>query len=131
MCPDHAASATRGKSRQTDLELPVFIRMARFCHATRLLSVTGKPRFKGSETTTAFRYASGLATQAPQFSVGSIRVLRAVSRVVGGSLIEFAVERRAADLEPARDLRHLAAVMRDREADDLVLHLLERPHLAG
>src|SRR3954453_2779496 len=131
MCPERAASAMRGNSRQTDLELPVFIRVARFCHATRLLSVTGKPRFKGSETTIAVRSAGGLATRAPQFSVGSIRVLRTVSSVVGGSFIEFAVESRAADLEPARGLRHLAAVMRDREADDLVLHLLERPHLAG
>jgi hypothetical protein len=39
-----------GNSRQTDLELPVWFRVARFCHASRPLSVTGKPRFKGSGT---------------------------------------------------------------------------------
>ena len=49
MCPFHAASAMRDNSRQTDLKLPVCIRVARFCHAPRLLSVTAKPRFKSSE----------------------------------------------------------------------------------
>src|SRR6185295_19475044 len=52
-------------------------------------------------------------------------------RVVGGSLVEFAVERGAADLESARDLRHLTAIMRDRKTDDLVFHVVKRPHLAG
>ena len=33
MCPYHAASAMRDNSRQTDLKLPVCIRVARFCHA--------------------------------------------------------------------------------------------------
>src|SRR6185369_12305228 len=52
-------------------------------------------------------------------------------RVVGGRLIEFAVERGAADLEPACDFRHLTAIMRDRKTDDLVFHVVERPHFAG
>src|SRR5712672_1936694 len=34
-CPFHAASAMRGNSRQTDLEQPICIRVARFCHAPR------------------------------------------------------------------------------------------------
>ena len=50
MCPFHAASAMRDNSRQTDLKQPNCIRVARFCHAPRHLSVTCKPRFKGSET---------------------------------------------------------------------------------
>src|SRR3954452_11818452 len=44
----------------------------------------------------------------------SIGVLRAAfSRIVGGGFIELAVQRRAADLQPARDLRHLSAIMRN------------------
>ena len=50
MCPSHAASAMRDNSRQTDLKLPVRIRVACFCHAPRLLSVTAKPRFKSFRT---------------------------------------------------------------------------------
>ena len=51
MCPFHAASAMRDNSRQTDLKLPVCIRVAWFCHAPRLLSVTAKPRFESFRTT--------------------------------------------------------------------------------
>ena len=51
ICPSHAASAMRDNSRQTDLKLPVCIRVAWFCHAPRLLSVTAKPRFKSFRTT--------------------------------------------------------------------------------
>ncbi len=40
--------------------------------------------------------------------------------------VELAVERRAADLQPPGDLRHLPAIMRDREANHLGLDLLER-----
>src|SRR5947209_6505643 len=62
----------------------------------------------------------------------SIGVLRAAfSRVVGGGFIELAIECRAADLQPARDLRHLSAIVRNGEADDLVFHLFQRSHLAG
>jgi hypothetical protein len=50
MRPDHAASAMRGYSRQTDFTLPALRRVARFCHARDPLSVTGKQRFK------TFRY---------------------------------------------------------------------------
>ena len=50
ICPSHAASAMRDNSRQTDLKLPVYIRVACFCHAPRLLSVTAKPRFESFRT---------------------------------------------------------------------------------
>src|ERR1700733_11650763 len=61
----------------------------------------------------------------------STRRTSSVRRVAGGGLVEFAIERRAADFQPARDFGHLPAIMRDREADDLVLHFLERTHLSG
>jgi hypothetical protein len=44
--PTNAASATQGKSRQTDFKAHAFHRIARFCHALFPLSVTGKQRFK-------------------------------------------------------------------------------------
>src|SRR4030088_3728648 len=40
----------RGNSRQTDFKGPPLQRIARFCHALFLLSVTGKQRFKCSES---------------------------------------------------------------------------------
>src|SRR4030095_2157304 len=43
---------------------------------------------------------------------------------------ELSVERRTADLEPARHLRHLAPIVGDRETDDLGFDLLDRPYLA-
>src|SRR4030088_1652086 len=51
--------------------------------------------------------------------------------IAGGGLIELAVKRRAADLEPACDFGHLPAIMRDREPDDLGFHFFERPHFSG
>src|ERR1700682_2801133 len=43
----------------------------------------------------------------------SARLAGAAGRgIVGGSLIELAVKRRAADFQPARDLGHLPPVMR-------------------
>src|SRR5262249_36855371 len=45
-------------------------------------------------------------------------------------VVELAVKRRAADFQPARDLRHLAAIMCNRKADDFVLHLFQRTHVA-
>src|SRR5664279_2106716 len=69
-------------------------------------------------------------TEAPQSDVVSVRlVCVAIGRIVGGGLIELAVERRAADFQAARNFGHLPAVMRDRKADDLSLHFFERPHL--
>jgi hypothetical protein len=47
-CLRHAASATQGGSRQTDFKGPALQRIARFCHALLLLSVTATQRFKGS-----------------------------------------------------------------------------------
>src|SRR6266702_2039883 len=43
-----AASATRRNSRQTDFKGPPLQRIARFCHALLLLSVTGKQRSRCS-----------------------------------------------------------------------------------
>jgi len=57
-------------------------------------------------------------------------VCAAGRRTVGGGLIELAIKRGAADFKSPRDLRHLAAIMRNREPDDLGLHLFQRPHLA-
>src|SRR5258708_20476187 len=51
------------------------------------------------------------------------------SRIVGGSIIELAVERRTPDFEPPGDLRHLAAIMRDREPDNFGLHVFEGAYL--
>src|SRR5258707_6947829 len=48
MGPPAAASATRGNSRQTDFKGPPLQRIARFCHAVFLLSVTGKQRSRCS-----------------------------------------------------------------------------------
>src|SRR3954470_22266453 len=45
--------------------------------------------------------------------------------------VEFSVEGGPADFEAAGDLGHLSAVMRDGEADDLVLHILQRADVAG
>jgi hypothetical protein len=47
-CLCYAASATQGRSRQTDFKAPALQRMARICHALLLLSVTAAQRFTGS-----------------------------------------------------------------------------------
>src|SRR5512132_2065737 len=112
----------RDNSRQTDLKHPVRIRVAWFCHAPRLLSVTAKPRFESFRTGDVV----GLPRSLPRGrrnrppSVRSVRV--PFGRVVGGSLIELPVKRGAADFEPAGDFRHLTAIMRNRKTDDLVFH---------
>src|SRR5881394_2789286 len=49
---------------------------------------------------------------------------------VDPEVAELAVEGRAADPEAPRDLRHAAAVMADRETDDVRLDLLERAEMA-
>src|SRR5215813_8168588 len=54
-----------------------------------------------------------------------------IALVVEPERIELAVERRAADAQPPRHLRHLSAIMRDRESDGLGLDLLERAYVAG
>src|SRR5689334_7194190 len=72
---------------------------------------------------------SVLALRAPQSA--SVALLGTVRGVVGSRVVELAIERRAADLQPARDFGHLPAIMRDREADDLIFHFLERPDLTG
>src|SRR5258705_10472984 len=59
-------------------------------------------------------------------------ILRAIfGWIVGKSFVELAIESRAADFQAAGDLRHLSAIMRKRKTDDLVVHLLQRSHLAG
>ena len=65
MCPSHAASAMRDNSRQTDLKLPVRIRVACFCHAPRLLSVTAKPRFESFRTADVVGLPRSLPLRAP------------------------------------------------------------------
>src|SRR3982074_2170777 len=49
--PIHAASATRGNSRQTDFKGRPLQRNVRFCHALSPLSVTGKQRFTSNGST--------------------------------------------------------------------------------
>src|SRR5205085_10348183 len=84
-------------SRQTDLKLPVCIRIARFCHAPHYLSVTAKPRFKSFRAADVVGLPRSLpcARQNRSPAVRSVRV--PFGRVVGGSLIELAVERGAAE----------------------------------
>src|SRR4051794_39893149 len=43
---------------------------------------------------------------------------------------ELAVERRAADAEPASHLRHTSAIVADGEADNVGFDFLERPQMA-
>ena len=50
--------------------------------------------------------------------------------VADAELAELAVEGRAADPQPPRDLGHAAAIMADGEADDVGLDLLERAQIA-
>jgi hypothetical protein len=45
--------------------------------------------------------------------------------------LELAIERRAADAEPARDFRHVAVVARDRERMISDFHLFQLAHMAG
>src|SRR5579871_2719321 len=60
-------------------------------------------------------------------------VTRLLSRVLllSRSVVKLTVKRRSPDFKAAGDLGHLAAIMRDRKADNLVLHLLKRPDFAG
>ena len=84
----------RGNSRQTDLKQPNSTRVARFCHAPRLLSVTCKPRFKGSEAAMSLvrlDLCHAGAIIGAGFSAGVWRA--AFGHVGGGRLIELAVER--------------------------------------
>ena len=122
----------RGNSRQTDLKLPLCIGLRAF--ATRPAICLSPPSHgsKRSERPMSLACHDLCHADATIARVGSVASVASPSAgIVGGGLVELAVERRAADLQPARDLGHLAAIMRDREADDLVLHLLERPHFAG
>ena len=45
--------------------------------------------------------------------------------------VELAIKRRAPDPQPPRDLRHLAAIMGEREPDRLRLDLLQRAHVTA
>ena len=117
----------RDNSRQTDLNYGTS--GLAFLPRRPPLSVTAKPRFESFRT--AMSLARTISPCGRHRPPGRPLSLRRPRRAVGGGLIEFAVERGAADLEPARDFRHLAAIMRDRKTDDLVFHVIERPHLAG
>jgi hypothetical protein len=123
----NAASTTRGNSRQTDGKGP-------FCIALALLPRAFPFVCHRQATVQMFREGRCLVsppsvTEAPQSDMVSVRLVGlAIGRIVGSGFIELAVERGTADFQPARNFGHLPAVMRDREADDLSLHLLERPH---
>src|SRR3954452_4217826 len=67
-------------------------------------------------------------TEAPQSNI-SAGLARSCGRRTP-AFVELAIERGAADLQSPRDFGHLAAIMRDREADDLRFHLLQRAHFA-
>ena len=64
------------------------------------------------------------------FSVGRRARLGARDIAAKPERVKLAIERRAPDFQPPRDFLHLPAVMREREADDLGLDVLERTHLA-
>ena len=62
---------------------------------------------------------------------GALSVKRGfVRRFLEAEAFKLAIKRRASDLQPARDLRHLLAIMRDGKADDFALDILERAHIA-
>ena len=130
MGPYHAASAMRGNSRQTDLEHPFAFGLRGFA---TLRDVCLSPASHGSNVleNEMFPDFSALPPGRHNRLTTSICGVRTALGRIGGGFVELAVERRAADLQPARDLRHLTAIMRDRKADDFVFHLLERPHFAG
>jgi hypothetical protein len=50
--------------------------------------------------------------------------------VVDAQLAQLAIERRAPDPQPPRDLGHAAAIMADRQADDIGLDILQRAQIA-
>ena len=79
--------------------------------------------FRGARIVRLTRYRRWSAPTIPFCSFRATG--RSACRIVGG-LVELAVQRRAADLQPARDFRHLSAIVRDRETDDFAFHLLER-----
>src|SRR5260370_7283477 len=72
-----------------------------------------------------------LASTSPQSRSASTGVAGAIGGTIGCRLIELAVERRATDLQPPRDLGHLSAVMRGSKAEEHVLHLFHRPYFPG
>ncbi len=110
----------RGNSRQTDLKLPCCIRAARFCRA--LLRCLSPPSHGSKASGRDVAVCSAISPCGRQ--IAHRPSARASPGRVHGGFVELAIERRAADFEPARDLRHLAAIMRDRETDDLVLRSL-------
>src|SRR6185369_11932068 len=66
------------------------------------------------------------------YARGDVWVRKAVSRrgVVDSQFAELAVQRRAPDPQPPRDLGHAAAIMADGEADDVGLDLIQRAQIA-
>src|SRR3981081_209177 len=110
--PIHAASATRGNSRQTDFKGRPLQRNVRFCHALSPLSVTGKQRFTSNGSTVPeWLMSSTSSSWTLERRVRAFVSTRPVCAAAGGGvrtrLIGLAVKRRAGDFQPARDFGHL------------------------
>src|SRR5581483_12334002 len=63
-------------------------------------------------------------------AVGSVGVRFFSTRSVESQGFELAIKRRAADLEPPSDFRHLPTIVRDGEADRLGFDFFEGPRVA-
>src|SRR5689334_3656371 len=130
MRPSSAASTARGNSRQTDFRQNPSQRIV--LSATCCCLCLSPPRHGSNLLKISDAYMVYRDVETPQFIVSrrACMLFPAFDRRGSGGLVELAVERGAANFEAARHFGHLAAVVRDREADDLVLHLFQRPHFA-
>ena len=59
-----------------------------------------------------------------------VRIVFGQTLLLEPKRVEFAVKRRTSDLQPPGNLRHLPAVMRYCEPNDLGFEFLERPDLS-
>ena len=97
--------------------------MVKSIHATRFRPDSNSP----DQATRYVPETSEFAGLSPSYNgihvgIGTI--------VIKAERIEFTVKSRAPDLQPSRDLRHLPAIMRKRETNDLGFDLFQRAHLA-
>jgi hypothetical protein len=70
-----------------------------------------------------------LAFHVSRLGLDHLQLVRSSGGGVDPELAELSVQGRTADPEPARDLGHTAAIMADREADDIRFDLFERPQM--
>ena len=97
--------------------------MVKSIHATRFRPDSNSP----DQATRYVPETSEFAGLSPSYNgihvgIGTI--------VIKAERIEFTVKSRAADLQPPRDLRHLPAIMCNRETNDLGFDLVQWAHFA-